>query len=82
MSYRGQKPSPDHLDFLLWRTLLIDNRLKSSKSSADERKQAIKRAKRMNLGLCGLLSMDEVKLRLVAMSADPVHRLRVSRGTC
>ncbi len=29
----------------------------------------------MNPGLCGLLSLDEVKLRLVAMSADPVHRL-------
>ncbi len=29
----------------------------------------------MNPGLCGLLSVDEVKLRLVAMSADPVHRL-------
>lgn len=33
----------------------------------------------MNPGLCGLLSVDEVKLRLAAMSADPVRRLRVLR---
>lgn len=29
----------------------------------------------MNPGLCGLLSVDEVKIRLAAMSADPVQRL-------
>lgn len=33
----------------------------------------------MNPGLCGLLSVGEVKLRLAAMPPDPVRRLRVPR---